>query len=71
VKIYLIEFNNCTWDQYKGFVVIAKDKKDVISLIESEYQRGCGAIDWNGGYKITEVIPKKRRKIILEDFHAG
>jgi len=68
MKIYIIKFNECNYDEYDAFVVVAKDRKDVVSLIKSKYP---DYVDWNNSYKITEVVPKKRRKIILESFNAG
>ena len=74
MKIYLITFNKCEYDQYDAFVVIARDEVKAINLIKEEYpDEKYPDVDWKAGYKIKEIKPEefKERKIILESFNAG
>jgi len=72
MKIYLVTFKECDYDQYDAFVVIAKNKKEVIEKIKNTHGFDA-SIDWKSGYKTKEIKPKnyKRSTIVLDSFHAG
>jgi len=55
MKLFSIEFNECDYDQYGAFVIIANDEKDAISLIK-KMKEYMDEVDWEGGYKIHEII---------------
>ena len=76
MKIFLIRFNKWDYDKYCGFVIVAKNEKEVISNLEKGKNLSIGTpkcIPWKGGYKIKEIKPENYKKttIILEDFNAG
>ncbi len=68
MKIYSIVFNSCPDNSYDGFIVVAKDKKDVITVIRETYSADTD-IDWGNGYIIKEVKPTRRR-VVFESFRG-
>ncbi len=70
MKIYSIVFNQCCLDQYDGFVVVAKDKKDAEKVIKENYGTHDPDINWGNGYVIKEVKPTRRR-VVFESFRPG
>jgi hypothetical protein len=74
MKIYLIEFNRCDYDQYDSFVVIGKSEEDVVALLKKNHSReGPQVIDWAGGYTIHEIKPEEYAEAgkVLGSFNAG
>ena len=71
MKIFLIRFNECDYDQYGGFVIVAKNKVEVLKITKGYDTPNI--IDWEAGYRIKEIKPKNYKKttVILEDFNAG
>ena len=71
MKIFLIEFNECDYDQYCGFVIVAKSRYEVVKIVKG--YNISGVIDWEAGYKIKELKPENYKKsvVILEDYNAG
>jgi hypothetical protein len=72
MKIYLIDFKACDYDQYDAFIVRAKDEVAVEALLRKKYPESLyGSISWSEGFKITEVKKEGREEIILSSFNAG
>lgn len=70
-KIYKITFNECTYDQFDSFIVLAENEEDVISIVEKEYpKRNWADIDWDGGFKIEEIDFKGKSRILLGSFNT-
>ncbi len=70
MKIYSIVFNQCDLDQYDGFVVVAKDEKDVHKVLQENYGSNITADNWRNGFVIKEV-KNTRRRVVLESFRPG
>lgn len=70
MKIFLIKFNACDYDQYDGFVIVAKNRYQVIKRVKEE---SSSVIDFKSGYVISEIKPEKYKKttVILDSFNAG
>lgn len=66
-NIYLIiRLNSCDYDEYDGFVVLHKNKKKALELVE-KYQRGNWKIK-----KIGESTKEfKKPRLFLNSFRAG
>jgi len=74
MRIYLIDFNECGYDEYDGFVVRAENEDEAIRIIKKKHgdeNKKWGLIDWKGGYKIIDITDKTERAIILGSFNAG
>lgn len=73
MKIYLIKFNWYEYEDYNGFVVIAKNKGKAILFLKQKYPGEINGVVWRKGYKIKELIPKnyKRAAEIIGSFNAG
>lgn len=76
MKIYLVTFNQCTYDQYDAFVVRAKSPAEVIKLLQEKHQPSTSfpSVDWSGGYKIDTVgvaSGAADASIILASYNAG
>jgi hypothetical protein len=78
MKIYRIVFNECSYDNYRGFVIVASSENDVVKLIRVTHPGDDDGwedftVDWKSGYKIEEIDPKTyiKPEIILSDFMAG
>ena len=71
MKIYLIKFNHCDYDQYDGFVVIAQNRNLAIQVLSSEEYKDN--VDWEAGYTIKSIKPSeyKDTTMLLDSFHAG
>lgn len=69
MNIYLIERTdeNIGWDEYIGFIICAKSKKEAKSLMLSADEINCAV------WKITKVgvTQYKKAKILLDSFNAG
>lgn len=72
MKLYKIEFKEHGWDMYDSFIVSAKNKDGVITLIRKDIWKS-DACDWESGYTIKEIgeYKYKASKIILGSFNAG
>jgi len=70
MKIFLVKFNEFTYDEYNGFVIVAESKYRAIKYLRRKHPN---EIQWDKGYKIKEINPRNYKKttIILEDFNAG
>ena len=72
MKIYLFEFISYGYDEYIGFVVVAKDKEECIRHLKEDGNYG-EEWQWNTGYKIKEIKASNYKKTtdILDSFNAG
>ena len=50
MKIYLISFNGCDYDQYGSFLFIGENKDKVIKFLKRNYLKRRNKIDWDGGF---------------------
>ena len=75
MKIYLIEFNEHTYDQFDAFIVASKDKQSAMKFLETKYPKDniYETVNWESGYTIVEIKAKdfKGDYEILSSFNAG
>ena len=73
MKIYKVEFNQYTYDQYDAFIVRGKDEESALNLLKLEHKpdNSYPDCDWKNGYKITEVLVEGDEEVILESYNAG
>jgi len=76
MKIFLITVNEPDYDEFAGFVIVAKSKDRAIRYIKAGRGEGrfLNDINWREGYKIKEIKASdyhKRTTIILSDYKAG
>lgn len=77
-KVYLVEVENCGYDQFRSMVVIANNEEEAINLCKCEDYDNCSSIMWVDGFvktqgKITatEIDLTKDSQVILKSFNAG
>ena len=74
MKIYKITFKDYDYDQYDGFVVVAKTAKEAIGYLKEKYPpKDFEEVDWKSGYTIKEIKANNYKKInvILDSYNAG
>jgi len=76
MKLYLIELNECDYDQFAGFIIVAKSGREAIKYLKEEYPEDSGwnpNAEWSKGYKLKEIKPEnyKKIKVLLASFNAG
>ena len=72
MKIYKIEFNKYTYDQYDSFIVRAENEEMAIGLIIGKFPpEEFSRVDWKEGYKVVEVLQQGQAEIILKSYNAG
>lgn len=77
-KIYLVEVEECGYDQYDSMVVIADNEQEAIEMCkardyESDTSWGCGGfIKEQGKITAKEIdLNANNSQIILTSFNAG
>ena len=73
MKIYYVNIETFGYDQYDGFVVVAKSSEMAIDFLQEKYSSDWGDVDWKSGYMVTEIKPGnyKESTIILGSYNAG
>ena len=73
MKIYYVSIESWGYDQYDGFVVVAKSAETAINFLQEEYPSDWRNVDWKSGYMVTEIKPNNYKKStqILGSFNAG
>ena len=75
-KIFLVyRTDDVDYDEYDSCVITAKDKEEVIEIIESKSRGDCGDCGyWDKGQReILEILLDNNQpsEIIIESFNAG
>ena len=77
-KIYLVEVEECSYDQYDSMVVIANNEQEAIEMCkaedyESDVSWGCdGFVKEQGKITAKEIdLNTNNSQIILTSFNAG
>lgn len=75
-KIYKIQFESWSYDQYDAFVVRAIDADSAIKIIKDKYpaeteKRMWKNVSWKDGYTVTEILLDGDDEILLSSFNAG
>lgn len=67
MKIYHIVFEDCDYDEYDSFVVIAEDEKQAMELIKDRSPAGCDL------ESISDIGVSHRTdsEVVLGSFNAG
>ena len=72
MKIYKIEFNSCSYDEYDSFIVRAENKESVETLVRKEHpEEKWARVQWEKGFVITEIPLEGKEEILLGSFNAG
>ena len=78
MKLFKITFNKASYDEYIGFIIRAKDRKEAIAIAKNETEKrdhlGAWAYSnaqWHEGYKLKEITIEGKAGIILDSFNAG
>ena len=73
-KVYLIELREVDWDQYNGFVVVAKDEAEALEICGIRAEKGeLWDNKFRDNVELISVIAdsKLKSQVILESFKAG
>ena len=77
-KIYLVEVEECGYDEYDSMIVIANNEQEAIDLCKSEDYETAesgwlsdGFIKAQGKITATEIDLTKDSQVILKSFNAG
>lgn len=66
MRLYLIESEGSIgWDEYVGFVVRAKNRKEAAALVADKYK------STRQTFTIRALSPRGKPDIVLESFNAG
>jgi hypothetical protein len=65
MKLFLVRWDKCNYDEYDGFVIWAKNKREAKKIALSFKNVP------NDKPKITKISEPKKPKIILSSFKAG
>ena len=76
MKIYSVKINKHGWDEFKGFIVVAKNKQSAIKFLKPRFlQHGkwFNSTNWKDGYTIKAIKPEdyKTDTVILSVYNAG
>lgn len=67
LKLYLCTPETCGWDEFDGFVVLAKNKSEALELV-TDIHTECFE---HQGYITIEEVDMNKKGIILGSFNAG
>lgn len=69
--VYLINLREVDYDEYNGFVIIAKDKQEAIGIMLSKQFNG-GNVQIDNIETIKKVgVSSLKSQIVLSSFNAG
>lgn len=75
MKIYLIEFNECSYDEYDAFLVVAENEDAAMAHLKNVHSPDSrwGGVNWAAGYNIEEIEPEHYTEatIIIDSYNAG
>ena len=82
MKLFKLTFNETGYDEYLGFIIRAKDRKEAIALAKDETihtytsklsgdNATWSTARWDKGYKLKEITIEGKAGIILDSFNAG
>lgn len=70
MKIYLLERNDCGYDEYRAKVIVAKNESRARELANE--QVGDEGRIWADESQVTcTIVDAKKEMIVLADFNAG
>lgn len=68
LKLYLCTPETCGWDQYKGFVVLAKNKSEALKIVTD---KNGDSFEPSQGYITIEEVDMNKKGLVLYSFNAG